>query len=102
MTTAQRARSIRRRGSRSAGKNEPERSFGDAQLDVAGLGREQPAPGAVAVGRPGLAPLVAAGADRLVGLEFDELLQDERHRVAHDVRTAAGADGVEQLGQGRL
>jgi len=54
------------------------------------------------VGRPGLAPLVAAGADRLVGLEFDELLQDERHRVAHDVRTAAGADGVEQLGQGRL
>jgi len=102
MTTAQRARSIRRRGSRSAGKNEPVRSSEDAQLDVARLGRQKPAAAAVAVGRALVAPLVPAGADRLVGLELDELLEDEGHRVAHDVGAATGADGVEQFGQGRL
>ena len=95
MTTAQRARSIRRRGSRRAGKNEPVRSFGNAQLDVTGLGRQQPAAAAVAVGRPAVGPLIAAGTDRLVGLEFDELLEDERHRLAHDVGAATGADGIE-------
>jgi hypothetical protein len=54
------------------------------------------------VGHPAVGPLVPAGADRPVGLEFDELLEDEGHRVAHDVGTAAGADRVEQLGEGRL
>jgi hypothetical protein len=76
--------------------------LGDAQLDIAGLGAEEPAATAVAVGRPGVGPLVPASADGLLGLELDELLEDERHRVAHDVGAAAGADGVEQLGQGRL
>ena len=76
--------------------------LGDAQLDVAGLGRQEPAPTPVAVGRPLVGPLVPAGADGLVGLELDQLLEDERHRLAHDVGAAAGADGVEQLGQGRL
>jgi hypothetical protein len=74
----------------------------DAQLDVAGLGAEEPAPAAVAVGRPLVGPLVPAGADRLGGLELDQLLEDELHRVAQDVLAAAGADRVEQLGQGRL
>jgi hypothetical protein len=76
--------------------------LGDAQLDITRLRAEQPAPTPVAVGRPGVGPLVPRGADRLVGLELDELLEDEGHRVAHDVGAAAGADGVEQLGQGRL
>ncbi len=67
-----------------------------------GLGRQEPAAAAVAVGRPGVAPLVPAGADGLLGIELDQLLEDEGHRVAHDVGAAAGADGVEQLGQGRL
>lgn len=30
-------------------------------------------------------------------LELDELLEDEGHRVAHDVGAAAAADSVEQL-----
>lgn len=76
--------------------------LGDAQLDVARLGGQEPAAAAVAVGRPTLAALVPAGADGLLGLELDELLEDEGHRVAHDVGAAARADGVEQLGQGRL
>ncbi len=41
-------------------------------------------------------------ADRRGGLGLDELLEHERHRLAHDVDAAAGAHGVEQLGQGRL
>jgi hypothetical protein len=54
------------------------------------------------MGRPLVGALVSGGPDRLGRLEFDELLQDKRHRLAHDIDTAAGADGVEQLGQGRL
>jgi len=34
--------------------------------------------------------------------ELDQLLEDDGHRFTHDVDTAAGAAGVEQLGQGRL
>jgi len=83
-------------------KERPGPELGDAQLDVAGLRAQEPTAAAVAVGRPAVGPLIACGAYRLVGLELDELLEDEGHRVAHDVGTAAGADGVEQLGQGRL
>jgi hypothetical protein len=36
------------------------------------------------------------GADRLSGLRLDELLEDKRHRLAHDVDAAPGADGVDQ------
>ncbi len=74
----------------------------DAQLDVPGLRRQEPAPTPVPVGRPAIAPLVPDGPDRLVGLELDELLEDEGHRIAHDVGAATGANRVEQLGQGRL
>ncbi len=74
----------------------------DAQLDIARLRREEPAPAPVAVGRPLVGALIARGADRLGGLKLDQLLQDERHRLAQDVRVATGADRVEQLGQGRL
>jgi hypothetical protein len=101
MTTAHSARSIRRR--LEQGREEragPE--LRDAQLDVAGLGREEPAARTVAVGRPLVGPLVPGRADRLGGLELDQLLEDERHRLAQDVAAAAGADRVEQAGQGRL
>ncbi len=40
--------------------------LGDGQLDVAGLRRQQPGPGPVALGRAGLAAFVAGGADVLV------------------------------------
>ena len=54
------------------------------------------------MGHPLLGPLVPGGADRLGGLGLDELLEHERHRLAHEVDAAPGADGVEQLGEGRL
>jgi hypothetical protein len=54
------------------------------------------------VGDPLVGALVAGGSESLRRLEVDELLQDERHRLARDVDRAAGMDGVEQLGQGRL
>ena len=54
------------------------------------------------MGRALVGALVAAGADGLGRLELDELLEDERHGLAHDVEAVSGADRVEQLGQGRL
>ena len=75
MTTAQSARSMRRRGSSRDGKNDALAELGDVQLDVAGLGRQQPGAGAVAVGRALVGPLVAGGADGLARLELDELLE---------------------------
>ena len=76
--------------------------LGDVELDVAGLGRQQAGPGAVAVGRALVGPLVPPGPDRLGGLGLDELLEHERQRLAHDIQRAAGAHRVKQLGQGRL
>jgi hypothetical protein len=72
------------------------------ELDVARLGAEHPGPAAVAVGRALVGPLVARRADDRRRLGLDELLEHERHRLAHDVDRAAGAHRVEQLGQGRL
>ena len=69
--------------------------LGDVQLDIAGLGREQAAAGAVAVGRAFIGAFVAGGADRLAGLELDELLEDEAHGLAQGVGAVAGADRLE-------
>ena len=38
----------------------------------------------------------------LVGFQLDQRLQHQLHRLAHEVDVAAGAQRVEQLGQGRL
>jgi hypothetical protein len=76
--------------------------LGDVQLDVAGLGREQPAAAAVAVGGAILRSLVSAGADHLAGLELDELLEDECHGIAQDIGAIAGAHSVEQFVECRL
>ena len=76
--------------------------LGDGQLDVAGLGRQQPHPVAVALVGAGVGALVAGGADHLGGLQVDEGLEHELHRLAHEVQVAARAEGVEKFGQGRL
>jgi hypothetical protein len=47
------------------------------------------------VGGAILGSLVSAGADRLAGLELDELLKDERHGVAQGVLAITGAHSVE-------
>jgi hypothetical protein len=49
--------------------------LGDLQIDVSRLGRQQPGAAAVAVGGPGLAPLIAAGADQLRRRQIDQRLQ---------------------------
>jgi hypothetical protein len=46
--------------------------------------------------------LVAGRADRLRGLQLDELLEDEAHGLAQGVGAITGTDRLEQLGQGRL
>jgi hypothetical protein len=88
---------LEQRGEEGAGAQ-----LGDARLDVARLRRQQPCAAAVAVRSPAVGALVATGADGLAGLELDQLLQDEGHRLAHHVLAATGADGIEQLGQCRL
>ena len=93
---------MRRRGSRMQGKNEPLRSLGILQLDVAGLGGQQLGAGAVAFGDTLLGALVALGADHARGFELDELLEHGADRLADHVDTIAGAERLEQLGQGRL
>jgi hypothetical protein len=76
--------------------------LGDAQLDVPGLRGEQAGARAVAVGGAGLAPLIAPRADGLAGLQIDEPLGHQEEGLADEVQAVAGADGLEQLGQGRL
>ena len=76
--------------------------LGDGQLDVTGLGRQQPGAAAVAMGGAGLVALVVGGADHLRRLQVNEGLQHELHRLPHEVEVSAGAQGVEKVGQGRL
>jgi hypothetical protein len=76
--------------------------FGNLELDVAGLGRQQPRSGAAALGRALLAGLIGPGADVLGGLGLDQRLQHQGERFADEVEVTAGAQCIEQLGQGRL
>jgi hypothetical protein len=80
----------------------PLAQLGDPQLHVAGLGRQQPGPGAVAVGRAAGRSLIAVSADLLGGLSLDQGLPHQRERLADDVQVAAGAQCIQQLRQGRL
>jgi hypothetical protein len=89
-------------GFEDAGEERPLPELRDLQLDVAGLGGQQPVSGAVALGGPGVGPLVAVGADLLGRLGFDQLLHDHPHGLADQVDTVAGAECVEELGHGRL
>ena len=52
--------------------------------------------------RARLGALVTAGADHLRRFQVDERLQHELHRFAEHIHVAAGAQRVEQIGQGRL
>jgi hypothetical protein len=47
-----------------------------------------------------LSALVAAGADVLGGFGVDQGLQDQPQRLADDVEVAAGAECIQQVGQG--
>ena len=80
----------------------PLAQLGDAQLDIAGLGRQQPRAGAVTVRGALLASLIGAGADVLGGLGVDQRLEHQGEPFADDVQVAASAQCIKQLGQGRL
>jgi hypothetical protein len=76
--------------------------LGDLELDVAGLGGQQPGAAAVAVGGPGGGAFVAAGADLLGGFGLNQRLEHQREGFTNHVQVAAGAQCIQQLGQGRL
>jgi hypothetical protein len=74
----------------------------DAQLHIAGLGRQQPGAGAVAVGGALLGSLIGPSADALGGLDLDQRLEHQGEPLADDVQVTASAQCIQQLGQGRL
>ena len=100
ITTANRARSIRRRGSSSAGTNEPSRRLGM---------RSSTSPAWVDSSRPRcrcdggalLAALIGTSADVLGGLGIDQRLEHQGEPFADAVQVTAGAQCIQQLGQGR-
>ena len=71
--------------------------LGDPQLDVSGLGGQQPRPVPVALIHTSVAALIAPGADRFGGLGLDQLLEHQTHRAAHQLCAATGAEGLPQL-----
>ena len=56
--------------------------LGDAELDVAGLGRDQARPVPVALGHPPFGAFIASGADLGGRFGLDQLLEDVAHGVA--------------------
>jgi hypothetical protein len=73
--------------------------LGDLELNIAGLGGQQPGPAAVAVGGSGGRTLVAASADLLSGLGLDERLEHQREGFPDDVQVTAGTQCIQQLRQ---
>ena len=76
--------------------------LGDPQLHIAGLGCQDLGARAVAFGETVLGALVTFRADHARGFELDELLEHGADRLADHVDAVAGAEGLEELGQGRL
>src|SRR3954452_20454284 len=74
----------------------------DPQLDVTGLGGQQPVTCAVTLGHPGTGAFVLRGADQLGRLGFDQLLHDHPNRLADQIDAPPGAECVKELGHGRL
>jgi hypothetical protein len=76
--------------------------LGDLEFHVAGLGRQQPRAGPIAMGRAARGPLVTVGADHLGRFGVDQCLQDHGQPLADDVEITAGAQRVQQISNGRL
>lgn len=85
-----------------AREERPGPQLGHRQLDVAGVGGQQPRPGPVAFGGAGLGALVAGGADRGGRLGVDQLLHRDADTLPDEVDALAGAEHLEQLRQGRI
>ena len=76
--------------------------LGDAQLDITGLGGQQPPAGAVAMGGACVGALVPASADVLGGLGVDQGLQHQGQALADDVQVTASTQRIQQISNGRL
>jgi hypothetical protein len=74
----------------------------DPQLHIAGLRRQHPWAGAVALGGARVGALVTGCADLAGRLELDQLLHHHAGGVTDQVDAVASAERVEQFGQGRL
>jgi hypothetical protein len=68
--------------------------LGDAQFDIAGLGRQQPRSGSVAMGGALLAPLIGPSADVLGGLGLDQCLEHQGEPLADDVQVPASTQCI--------
>ena len=93
---------MRRRGSSSAGKNEPSRSLGMRSSTSPALVDSSRERDAVAMGGALLAALVGPSADVLGGLGVDQCLQHQGEPFADDVQVPASAQCIQQVGHGRL
>ena len=76
--------------------------LGDAQLDVTGLGGQQPRSSTVAFSDPGIGAFVAGGADLFGRFDLDQLLQHQLHGVADQIDAFTGTERVQELGHDRL
>lgn len=102
ITTANNARSIRRRRSNTLGMNDADRSLGIFSSTSPAFRREQPRSGAVALVRAIRGPLMRRRADRLRDLGVDQRLEHELHTRADHIDITTRADRVEQIDQVRL
>ena len=92
---------MRRRGSSRDGKNDPSAAWGCAARGRRPWSRAA-ARGARCGGSSARGCARTARADRLGGLQLDQGLQHQLQPRADKVEVAAGAQCVQQLGQGRL
>ena len=76
--------------------------LGDAELDVAGLGRDGLRPVPVALGSPRLGAFIEARADLGRGLGFYELLANKTDSLSDEVNDFTALQRVSELGQDRL
>jgi hypothetical protein len=97
MTTANSARSIRRRRSRIEGKKLPFLELWYLQADITRFGCKHPVAVAVALGCPALTALIPAGTDVSSGLSLDQGLQDQLHLFLDHVDVATCLDSLKQL-----
>ena len=89
-------------GLQDGGEEAASAELGDSQLNVTGLGGQQPWTVTVALGRAITGPLIAPGTDNRGQLGLDELLADQADGFSDEVQTLTRLEGSEQLGQDRL
>ena len=93
---------MRRRGSKNRREERAFPQFRDAELQVAGLGRQRLRAMPVALIHTRVDTFIAAGTDCFGGFGLDQLLEHPAGDLADQVGAFADADRVEQVGQVRI